>query len=199
MFRSTWKRAAASYRASADGGHDWGQYNLGSLLFDGRGVALDRPQALRWFLRAASQGHGRAMNLVAQVSGRGLGLRPQRGRRGYWYYQSARSGYFRGQFNYAVLLRERGLPEAAADWFLKAAVGGSAKMRRAIASVLTAATHPALQRVRARVLELSARVAERLGTVTARAKKGTIEARECSPAAKSGKTPLSSPPEALAP
>ena len=149
--------AAVSYRASADGGHDWGQYNLGSLLFDGRGVALDRPQALRWFLGAASQGHGRAMNMVARCLEEGWGCGRSAADAEYWYYQSARSGYFRGQFNYAVLLGERGLAEAAADWFLKAAVGGSAQMRRVIASVLTAAPHPALQRVRARVLELSAR------------------------------------------
>src|SRR5215469_8971801 len=55
------ERAAASELASADCGHDWGQYNFGNLLFDGRGVAPDRRQALRWYLRAASQGHGRAM------------------------------------------------------------------------------------------------------------------------------------------
>jgi hypothetical protein len=148
--------AAASYRASAAGGHDWGQYNFGNLLFDGRGVALDRSEALRWFLQAASQGHGRAMNLVARCLEEGWGCGRSAEDAAYWYYQSARSGYFRGQFNYAVLLAERGLPEAAADWFLKAAAGGSARMRQVISSVLASAAHPALHRVRARVLELSA-------------------------------------------
>jgi len=148
--------AAARYRASAEGGHDWGQYNFGNLLFDGRGVALDRPQALRWFLQAASQGHGRAMNLVARCLEEGWGCGRNTEDAAYWYCQSARSGYFRGQFNYAVLLTERGHAEAAADWFLKAAAGGSAQMRRVIASVLASAPHPALHRVRARVLELLA-------------------------------------------
>ncbi|MGB6485507.1 MAG: tetratricopeptide repeat protein [Steroidobacteraceae bacterium] len=148
--------AAASYRASAAGGHDWGQYNLGNLLFDGRGGALDRSQALRWFLQAASQGHGRAMNLVARCLEEGWGCGRSAEDAAYWYYQSARSGYFRGQYNYAVLLAERGLPEAAADWFLKAAAGGSAQMRQVITSALASAVHPALHRVRARVLELSA-------------------------------------------
>jgi uncharacterized protein len=148
--------AAASYRASADGGHDWGQYNFGNLLFDGRGVALDRPQALRWFLQAAAQGHGRAMNLVARCLEEGWGCGRSAEDAAYWYYQSARSGYFRGQFNYAVLLAERGLPEASADWFLKAATGGGVQMRQVIAAALARAAHPALRRVRARVLELSA-------------------------------------------
>jgi uncharacterized protein len=148
--------AAASYRASAEAGHDWGQYNLGNLLFDGRGIALDRPQALRWFLLAASQGHGRAMNLVARCLEEGWGCSRSAEDAAYWYYQSARSGYFRGQFNYAVLLAERGLTEAAADWFLKAAAGGGAQMRQVIASALAGAAHPALQQARARVLELLA-------------------------------------------
>jgi uncharacterized protein len=148
--------AAASYHASAEGGHDWGQYNLGNLLFDGRGLALDRPQALRWFLKAASQGHGRAMNLVARCLEEGWGCGRSAEDAAYWYCQSARSGYFRGQFNYALLLAERGLPEAAADWFLKAALGGSVRMRQVIVSALAGVRHPALRQVRARVLELSA-------------------------------------------
>jgi uncharacterized protein len=148
------QRAAASYRASAEGGHDWGQYNLGNLLFDGRGVAPDRPQALRWFLRAAAQGHGRAMNMLARCMEEGWGCDRSAEDAAYWYQESARSGYFRGQFNYAVLLAQRALPGAAAEWFAKAAAGGDARMRRAIAAALAPATHPALRQVRTRVLEL---------------------------------------------
>lgn len=148
--------AAASYRASAEAGHDWGQYNFGNLLFDGRGVARDQPQALRWFLQAAAQGHGRAMNLVARCLEEGWGCGRSVEDAAYWYYQSARSGYFRGQFNYGVLLAERGLPEAAADWLLKAAAAGTPQMRQVITSALASSSHPALQRVRARVLELLA-------------------------------------------
>lgn len=152
--------AAASYRASASRGHDWGQYNLGNLLFDGRGVTQDRPQALRWFLQAASQGHGRAMNMVARCLEEGWGCGRSAENAAYWYCQSARSGYFRGQFNYAVLLAERGHLEAAADWLLQAAAGGTAQMRRVIAAALASAVHPALQRARARVLELLAAAPE---------------------------------------
>ncbi|HEY1892816.1 MAG TPA: tetratricopeptide repeat protein [Steroidobacteraceae bacterium] len=148
------ERAAASYRASAAGGHDWGRYNYGSLLFDGRGVVPDLPQALRWFLQAAAQGHGRAMNMVARCMEEGWGCSRSAEDAAYWYCQSARSGYFRGQFNHAMLLTERGLPDAAAEWFTKAAAGGDTKMHRAIATALASATHPALRAVRARVLKL---------------------------------------------
>lgn len=146
------ERAAASFHASAEAGHDWGQYNFGNVLFDGRGVAPDRPQALRWYLRAAAQGHGRAMNMVARCLEEGWGCRANLGEAAYWYQQSAQSGYFRGQFNHAVLLAQRKLAESAADWFWKAAVGGDAQMRQTIAAALAAAAHPALRRVRARML-----------------------------------------------
>lgn len=150
-------RAAASYRASAEGGHDWGQYNFGNLLFDGRGVATDQRQALRWYLRAASRGHGRAMNIVARCLEEGWGCHRSHDDAAYWYHQSALSGYFRGQFNHAVLLAERGLLQSAADWFWKAATGGDTQIRRTIAATLAAAAHPALRQVRARVLGLDRR------------------------------------------
>jgi hypothetical protein len=54
-----------------------------------------------------------------------------------------------------MLLAERGLPEASAEWFRKAAQGGDPQMRRTIAEALATAIHPALQRVRARVLALA--------------------------------------------
>ncbi len=146
-------RAAVSCRASAEGGHDWGQYNYGNLLFDGRGVSPDRSEALRWFLAAACQGHGRAMSLAGRCLEEGWGCRRDLEEAAYWYEQSARSGYFRGQFNHAVLLTERGLPDEAADWFRRAAACGDAGIRRAIAAAIATAAHPALQRVRAWVLE----------------------------------------------
>lgn len=147
------ERAVARYRASAAAGHDWGQYNLGNMLFDGRGVAADRTRALRWYLCAAAQGHGRAMNIVARCLEEGWGCRRSLEEAAYWYGQSARTGYFRGQFNHAVLLAQRGLQDSAAEWFWKAAVAGGAPMRRVVAGALSEATHPALRRVRAQVLE----------------------------------------------
>lgn len=141
-------RAASSYRASAQAGHDWGQYNLGNLLFDGRGVARDPTQALRWFMRAAGQGLARAMNMVGRCLEQGWGCRRDLEQAAYWYRRSAESGYFRGQFNHAVLLIERGSPQLAAPWLLRAAQGGNLQMRRVIADALARATHPALQALR---------------------------------------------------
>lgn len=96
------------------------------------------------------------MNIVARCLEEGWGCRRSLDDAAFWYHQSARSGYFRGQFNHAVLLAERGLAAPAAEWFWQAASGGDEQMRQTVARALAAAAHPALQGVRARVLGLSA-------------------------------------------
>jgi len=147
-------RAAACYRASAEREHDWGQYNFGNLLFDGRGVARDLGAALCWYLRASHRGHARAMNLLGRCLEQGWGCAPSPGAAVHWYRQSAHAGYFRGQFNYAAVLAERGLAAVAAAWFWQAARCGNAPIRRAITAVLAASHDPALVRVRRRVAAL---------------------------------------------
>jgi uncharacterized protein len=139
--------AAGCYRAAADAGHDWGEYNLGNLLFDGRGVAPDRRAALYRYVRAACRGHARAMNLAARCLEEGWGCRRNPTEAAYWYRRSAQSGYFRGQFNYALLLLEERRVEAAAHWLWRAAVGGNAAVRRAIAAALAGTSDAALAAV----------------------------------------------------
>ena len=146
--------AAASYRRSAEAGHDWGQYNLGNLLFDGRGLARDQGQALRWYLQAAHQGHGRAMNLVGRCLEEGWGCARNLEEAAYWYERSAERGYFRGQFNHALTLAQRGSTASAAMWFWRAAVGGDEDLRHTIVAVLERATDPALRQLQARVRAL---------------------------------------------
>jgi TPR repeat protein len=148
------QRAAGCYRASAEREHDWGQYNLGNLLFDGRGVARALDEALCWYLRASRRGHARAMNLLGRCLEQGWGCAPSPRAAMHWYRQSAHAGYFRGQFNYAAVLAERGLAVAAAAWFWQAARCGNAPIRRAIAAVLAASQDPFLVRVRERVAAL---------------------------------------------
>ena len=125
-------QAAVHYRRSAEAGHDWGEYNLGNLIFDGRGVPQNLELALQWYLRAARRGHGRAMNLAARCFEEGWGCARSPGEAAEWYRRSAETGYFRAQFNYAVLLAERGAAEAAAEWFGKAASSGDPGILRSI-------------------------------------------------------------------
>jgi uncharacterized protein len=146
--------AAGCYRAAADAGHDWGEYNLGNLLFDGRGIAPDPRAALYCYVRAACRGHARAMNLAARCLEEGWGCRRNRAEAAYWYRRSAECGYFRGQFNYALLLLEERRVQEAAQWLWKAVLGGNAALRRAVAAVLAGTTDPTLAAVGAGIARL---------------------------------------------
>jgi TPR repeat protein len=144
--------AAHWYELSATRAHDWGQYNFGNMLFDGRGIPPDRRRALEWYRRAARQGHSRAMNIIGRCVEEGWGCRINPAEAFEWYRLSAEYGYFRGQFNYAAALAERGCVSEAAEWFWKAALSGDDPMRRTIVKVLEPARASAL-------LEISSRVA----------------------------------------
>ena len=139
--------AASYYHDSARRGHDWGEYNFGNMLFDGRGVGRDHRRALMWYLRAAHQGHIRAMNLVGRCLEEGWGCDPNTDVAALWYERSARGGYFRGQFNHAAMLAQRGQAREAAQWYLQAAAQGDVPIRRAIVRALSNAADPALRAV----------------------------------------------------
>jgi uncharacterized protein len=147
-------RAAEQYRASAERGYDWGEYNFANMLFDGRGVPRDHTLALSWYRRAALRGHGRAMNLLGRCLEEGWGCAPDPAAAALWYERSAATGYFRGQFNHAAVLAQRGQAAPAAAWYLEAAEHGDRAIRGAILTALRNVTDPALSAARARVVAL---------------------------------------------
>jgi TPR repeat protein len=147
-------RAAEQYHASARRGYDWGEYNFGNMLFDGRGVPGNRRLALYWYQRAARQGHGRAMNLLARCLEEGWGCDANPVAAAVWYERSAQTGYFRGQFNYAAVLAQHGQAATAASWYQQAADGGDRAIRAAILKALRNVVDPHLCAVRARVAAL---------------------------------------------
>jgi len=131
--------AAEQYRRAADAGHAWAQYNLGHLYLDGRGVAQDFQLAFACYRRAAGQQHERAMNLVGRCCEEGWGTPRDPAAAADWYRRSAEGGYFRGQFNWASILLKAGRTDEAALWFERAAAGGSAGVRQAVADTLNRA------------------------------------------------------------
>jgi len=131
--------AAAYYQRAAEAGHAWAQYNLGHLYLDGRGVARDFERAYACYLRAAEQQHERAMNLVGRCCEEGWGTPRDLARAAAWYHRSAENGYFRGQFNWATVLLKSGRPDEAANWFERAAIGGTAGVRAAVIDAVAGA------------------------------------------------------------
>lgn len=151
-------RAAALYRQAAQRGHGWAQFNLATLLLDGRGLAADRMQALHWYVRAARGGETDAAAKSATMIGRSLELgwerpaRPAAALR--WYRRGAEGGDYRGQFDYARLLLERsGRLDLAEPWFARCIESGVPAFCRHVAAALREAPEPALRRLALRALE----------------------------------------------
>jgi hypothetical protein len=131
--------AAIHYRVAAEAGHAWARYNLGHLYLDGRGLPRDFMIAYTFYLLAAEQGHERAMNLVARCCEQGWGTPESFDAAAIWYERSAAAGYFRGQYNWATLLLKAGRVEEAAEWFGRAANGGTSAVRSAVLDAIAAA------------------------------------------------------------
>ncbi|KAG0354503.1 hypothetical protein BG005_006446 [Podila minutissima] len=55
------------YRLAAEGGDLNGQYNLGQMIYNGRGVRLDREEGARWIRKAADRGHTSAVAAMGVV------------------------------------------------------------------------------------------------------------------------------------
>jgi uncharacterized protein len=127
-------RAAEHYRAAAEAGLDWAQYNLGHILLDARRF----DEAFAWYMRAAAQGHVRAMNLVARCCEEGWGTKRDPDAARVWYRRSAEGGYFRGAYNYATILAREGCNTAAAVWLERAAADAPLATR---ATILRALAH----------------------------------------------------------
>ena len=144
--------AAQHFQRAADLGHAWAQYNVGHMYLDGRGVMRDRTLAYLYYLKAAEQQHERAMNLVGRCCEEGWGTPRDLGAAADWYRRSAEAGYFRGQYNWASLLLKAGRFDESAAWFERAAAGGTAAMRRAVAELIARGGAPrALQNLAARL------------------------------------------------
>ena len=64
------------WRPLAEAGDAKGQFGLGVLYDEGRGLAEDRRQAAFWFAKAAEQGHASAQHNLAQLHLAGDGMPP---------------------------------------------------------------------------------------------------------------------------
>jgi TPR repeat protein len=137
--------AARGYGVAADAGLDWALYNLGHLLLSGSGAARDADAAFASYSKAAAQGHVRAMNLVGRCHEQGWGTQPNRRAACSWYRRSARGGYFRGAYNYASLLVEKGCLKGAKLWFGRAIAWAPEPSRSNIVSALSRDKIPALR------------------------------------------------------
>jgi TPR repeat protein len=114
------KRLAAQwYGAAAERGLDWAMYNLATLYTLGEGVELDRAEALRLFRQAADLGHVKSLNMIGSFYEDGWVVERDAVMAADYYRQAAEGGDFRGQFNHARLLVERGDMDGARLWLVR--------------------------------------------------------------------------------
>ncbi|WP_240700061.1 tetratricopeptide repeat protein [Sphingomonas gei] len=112
-------RAAECFRIAATRGLDWGMYNYATALALGDGVAEDKAAALSWFEKAAATGNAKAVNYIGSFHEDGWVVPRNIAKAADCYARAAEGGDFRGQFNHARMLAERGEIEAARDWLAR--------------------------------------------------------------------------------
>jgi TPR repeat protein len=113
--------AAQWYEAAARHGLDWGMYNLATLYTLGEGIAEDKAAALRLFEQAAAMGHAKSMNMIGSFYEDGWVVKPDMDKAADHYRAAAEGGDFRGQFNHARILTEKGDIAGAKFWLGKMA------------------------------------------------------------------------------
>jgi TPR repeat protein len=109
-------RAAEWFKLAAERGLDWGMYNYATLLALGEGVDEDRPAALEWLRRAAALGNAKAINFLGSFYEDGWVVERELALAAEHYRRAAEGGDFRGCFNHARLLAERGDQAEALRW-----------------------------------------------------------------------------------
>jgi TPR repeat protein len=141
--------AARWYRHAADAGHAWAQFNLATLLAQGRGVPADEPLALSLLVKSARQGNAKAMNMLGRYREEQTGGKAGRMQRAaaLWYRWAAHRGCFRGQFHHARMLAVSGKSGEAITWFSRSLGQAPDDFRRDAVSELSRHSDPAVQRL----------------------------------------------------
>jgi hypothetical protein len=138
-------RAAECYRMAAEQGLDWGMYNYATLLALGHGVAEDKTAAFGWFQKAARMGNAKAMNFVGSFHEDGWVVARDLARAARHYARAAEGGDFRGCFNHARMLGDKGRTEDALTWIERAGVTATPAFVAKAAAFLDASPVPAFR------------------------------------------------------
>jgi TPR repeat protein len=129
---------AAFVHVAAEGGIAEAQAVYGQMLLDGTGVARDQREAVRWFDKAARQGHVMAINMMGRCYDLGWGVPVDKVRAAQWFKAAAERGLDWGLYNYATALTlGAGVPEdkpQALALFRRAAEMGNAKAHNFVGS-----------------------------------------------------------------
>ena len=128
--RGDYAAALRSWTPLAQQGHAKAQEGIGTMYYEGRGVARDYAEAFRWFHRAAEQGEPNAQFYLGVMYHDGLGVVKDRAEAVRWYRRAADQGTSAAQVNLGALYAEGdGVPRDDAEavrWYRRAAEQGNA-------------------------------------------------------------------------
>ncbi len=145
--------AANWFRQAAHQGLDVGMYNYANLLTSGKGVRKDQTAALEWYRRAARMGHAKSMTKIGYFYEDGRVVRRDAEQAFVWFEKGALGGDFRGQFNYASMLAERGRLAEALEWLHKVPLTATVGYKRLAGDKLLLSPNPDFQAVGRIMLE----------------------------------------------
>lgn len=133
------------FKLAAAAGLDWGMYNYATSLALGRGIEMNRGQALALLREAAAMGHIKSWNLLGGFYEDGWEVDIDMDCALDCYHRAAIGGDFRGQFNYGRLLIAHGRSAEAPSWMKRAYENATETFRAKMRQFLAASSDPELQ------------------------------------------------------
>ena len=134
-FQAAWK----SWKPLADQGNAEAQFNLGFLYENGKGVAKDNVEAVKWYRKAAEQGDASAQTNLGFMYENGKGVAKDNVEAVKWYRKAAEGGDAEAQFNLGVMyMLGKGVKKSAVDayvWFNFAAAAGDENAKKGKATI----------------------------------------------------------------
>lgn len=98
------EKAYRLFSQAAKNGDRVGQYGMGVLYFQGKGVPADLQESTRWFRLAAENGYAPAQYNLGNAFLHGRGVKKDLQAAEIWWQKAARQGYARAQYNLGSLL-----------------------------------------------------------------------------------------------
>ena len=97
------------YRAKAENGDISAQFNLGCYFYSGeKGLSQNYAEAVKWYTKAASQGHAAAQNNLGYCYEKGFGVDEDIEKAKYWYQKAVDLGNSKAKINLERIVKNTG-------------------------------------------------------------------------------------------
>jgi len=147
----------AEIRAKAELGDAGAQFNLGLMYHNGKGVARDYADAVKWLPGAAKQNYAAAQCLLGLTYSEGEGVSRDDAEAVKWFRKAAEQGYAHAQYCLGLMYQEgKGIPRddvAAYMWYSLAVVQGQGQAKVKLGAIEHKMTRDQIAEAQQRVSE----------------------------------------------